>query len=154
MFMRTVRRNEATAANRRLYFDPVDATDGFTPELGEAGGQPQISTDGVTWTNTNVGTLTHTGIGRYYADVTQAGLLINSGLIMGRYKSAATRETRSLNALDVGGDLQDAIARLTNTTELDISTGDLSVKEADWTTERFELTDEDSAGDVHKIQRA
>lgn len=41
----------------------------------EAGGQPQISTDGVVWTNTGIGTLTAIGNGRYYADLTQAAVL-------------------------------------------------------------------------------
>lgn len=154
MFILTVRRNEATAAKRRLYFDLVDVTDGFTPELLEADGQPQISTDGSAWSVTNVGALTHSGNGRYYADVAQAALLINRGLIFGRYKSAATREARSLNVLDVGGDLKELIAAFTNTTELDAKTGDLTVMNADGTTPMFIITDEEMAGDVHTLQRA
>ena len=85
--------NEATAAQRRVYFDLRDATDGITAETGEAGGQPQISTNGAAWTNTGIGTLTHIGSGRYYADLTQAAVATAGDLIETRYKSAATAES-------------------------------------------------------------
>jgi len=155
MLLRTVRRNEATAAKRRLYFFLVDAVDGITAEVGEAGGQPEVSVDGGAWAGAgSIGTLTHVGSGQYYADVAQSVININNGLVIGRYKSANTTEARSLNALDVGGDLQDAIARKANTTKLDVTTGDLTIMEADGATERFTLTDEGMSGDVQTIQRA
>ncbi len=84
--------NEATAAQRRVYFHLVDATDGITAETGEAGGQPQVSSDGAAWTNTGIGTLTAIGNGRYYADLTQTLVQTAGTLIETRYKSANTAE--------------------------------------------------------------
>ncbi len=49
--------NESTATKRRVFFQLVDATDGITPETGEDGGQPQVSTNGGAWTDTGIGTL-------------------------------------------------------------------------------------------------
>jgi hypothetical protein len=88
-----VKANESTAARRRVYFDLRDATDGITPETGEAGGQPQLSTNGGAWTNTGIATLTHIGSGRYYADLTQSAIATAGDLIETRYKSANTAET-------------------------------------------------------------
>jgi len=79
----------------------VDVTDGITPETGEAGGQPQISVDGASFTATGIGVLVHMGNGQYYAEVTQATVNVTSGLISGRYKSAATLEAPSLSILKV-----------------------------------------------------
>lgn len=86
-----VREGTATASKRRVYFQLVDATDGYTPEVDEAGGQPQISVDGAAWTDTGIGTLSHIGYGRYYADLTQAVCVVGT-TIQTRYKSVATRE--------------------------------------------------------------
>lgn len=83
--------NEATAARRRVYFHLV-GTDGVTVATGEAGGQPQISTNGGAWSNTNIGVLSHIGNGRYYADVAQAGVTTAGDRIEVRYKSANTAE--------------------------------------------------------------
>jgi hypothetical protein len=94
-----VLKNEATAARRRAYFYCVDATDGMTPETGEAGGQPQISVDGGAFTNTGIGTLTAAGNGDYYADVTQATTNVNYATIRTRYKSANTAECRGSTLL-------------------------------------------------------
>jgi co-chaperonin GroES (HSP10) len=88
--------NEATASRRRLTFDLTDALDLFTPELAEAGGQPQISVDGGAWTNAGVGTLVAVGNGRYYAELTQAATNVAVGTrISARYKSAATDEAHA-----------------------------------------------------------
>jgi hypothetical protein len=84
--------NEATAAQRRVYFHLVDATDGITAETTEAGGQPQVSSDGGAWTNTGISTLTAIGNGRYYADLTQTLVQTAGTLIETRYKSANTAE--------------------------------------------------------------
>jgi hypothetical protein len=84
--------NQSTDANRRVYCQLVDATDGMTPETGEAGGQPQVSTNGGAWTDTGIGTLTHIGNGRYYADLTQALVATAETWISVRYKSANTAE--------------------------------------------------------------
>lgn len=84
--------NQGTAARRRVYFQLVDATDGLTAETGEAGGQPQISTNGGAWTNTGIGVLVAIGNGRYYAELTQAALATIGDIIETRYKSANTAE--------------------------------------------------------------
>ncbi len=84
--------NEATAAKRRAYFHLVDATDGMTPETGEAGGQPEISTDGAAWTGVGIGVLVDIGNGRYYAELTQASVATAGDVIQTRYKSANTAE--------------------------------------------------------------
>jgi hypothetical protein len=85
--------NQATAAKRRVFFDCRDATDGLTPETGEAGGQPQISTNGGSWTNTGIGVLVAIGNGRYYAELTQSAVATAGDLIETRFKSANTVET-------------------------------------------------------------
>lgn len=86
-----VTENDSVAAHRRVTFD-LRASDGVTPVLTEAGGQPQISIDGGAWTNTGIGTLTHIGNGRYYADLTQAAIA-TPRFIETRYKSGNTLES-------------------------------------------------------------
>jgi hypothetical protein len=82
--------SEATAARRRFPVYLVDATDGLTPETGEAGGQPQIQKSGGAWANTSA-TLSAIGNGAYYVELTQAELdTLGDGQI--RYKSANTAE--------------------------------------------------------------
>lgn len=92
--MLIIKKNEATAGLRRMYFHCVDATDGMTPETGEAGGQPQVSVNGDAFgTQTIIGVLVAIGNGRYYAELTQAGVNIaDRSIIEGRYKSANTAE--------------------------------------------------------------
>lgn len=82
--------SEATAARRRFSLYLVDATDGITPEVGEAGGQPQISKNGAAFGNTTA-TLVAVGNGSYYVELT-AVELDTLGDIIVRYKSAATAE--------------------------------------------------------------
>ena len=87
-----INKNEATTAKRRQYYHLVDATDGITPETGEAGGQPQRSYDGAAWVNTS-GVLVHIGNGRYYVELTQAEVdQAHLTVIEGRYKTANTAE--------------------------------------------------------------
>ena len=90
-----VLKNEATAARRRVYFHCVDATDGITPEIGEAGGQPEISIDGAGWTSAGavIGVLVAIGNGRYYATLSQAAVNLDDAVISTRYKSANTAES-------------------------------------------------------------
>ena len=84
---------EDRAARQRVYFDLRDATDGMTPENGEAGGQPQVSSDGGAWTDTGIGLLNLIGHGRYYAEVA-TGLVSTVGTIIEtRYKSSNTAES-------------------------------------------------------------
>ncbi len=89
---RLVLANDATAAHRRCYFHLV-GPDGITAITTEAGGQPQISTDGGSWTNTGIAVLSSIGNGRYYADLTQTAVLTAGTNIETRYKSSATAET-------------------------------------------------------------
>lgn len=87
---------EETAALRRVYFQCVDETDGLTPEAAEAGGQPQISINGVAWTNTGIGVLVAiapAANGRYYGQLTQTVVSENPRTVIeSRYKSADTAE--------------------------------------------------------------
>ena len=118
--MQTLRVTEATASQRRLYLNLVDATDLQTPETGEAGGQPQFSLNGGGWGNTSA-TLTHVGQGMYYVVLT-AGELSGVGTLWVRYKSAATAECRvcaqvvTHNWSDVAGDVWEQIIHTAHTT--------------------------------------
>jgi hypothetical protein len=95
----TFTQSEATAARRRFPVYLVDATDGLTPETGEAAGQPQISKNGGSWTNTSA-TLTAVGNGAYYVELT-TGELDTLGSIAVRYKSSATAEFSRSAVVDV-----------------------------------------------------
>jgi hypothetical protein len=90
MYQGQLLQSESTAARRRVELYCVDATDGITAETGEAGGQPQISTNGGSWANTSA-TLTAIGSGHYYVELT-SGELGTLGRIRVRYKSANTAE--------------------------------------------------------------
>lgn len=118
--MRLVTANQATASKRRVYFHLVDATDGITAETGEAGGQPQISTNGGAWTNTGIGTLTSIGNGRYYADLTQTVVGTAGDVIETRYKSSNTAECP-------GDSVQVLAVDLDNATSLGLSRLDQNV---------------------------
>ena len=87
-----IKAGETTAANKRVYFQCVDATDGMTPETGEAAGQPQISTNGAAFTDTGIGVLVALGNGRYYGELTDVAVDTAGRVIESRYKSAATAE--------------------------------------------------------------
>lgn len=82
--------DEATAALRRIPLHLVDATDGITPETGEAAGQPQLSKNGAAFANTSA-TLTATANGFYYVVLT-AGEVDTIGINIVRYKTANTAE--------------------------------------------------------------
>lgn len=82
--------SEAAAARRRFPLYLVDSVDGLTPEVSEAGGQPQISKVGGAWANTSA-TLTAVGNGHYYVELTAAEL-DTLGYFAIRFKSAATAE--------------------------------------------------------------
>jgi len=90
---RQVQLNEAVAARRRVYFQCVDAFDGMTPELAEAGGQPEVSTNGAAFVGAAaIGVLVAIGNGRYYAELTAASVNTAGDLLETRYKSANTAE--------------------------------------------------------------
>jgi hypothetical protein len=90
-----IRRNEADNTLRRIFFQCFDATDGMTPEEGEANGQPEISyPTAETFSSSGIGVLVHMGSGRYYAELDQATVDIPVfSVIESRYKSANTTET-------------------------------------------------------------
>lgn len=98
--------SEGTAARRRFSLYLVDATDGITPETGEAAGQPQISKAGGAWANTTA-TLTALGNGGYYVELTAAEL-DTLGVIAVRYKSANTAEFQA-PAMVVAHNQHDAV---------------------------------------------
>jgi len=119
-----VKANEATAALRRVYFQVADATDGMTPETGEAGGQAQCSANGEAFANTGIGVLVHLGNGRYYAELTQAKVSAAGQVIETRYKSANTAEGIGTTVQVVAFDPHDAAGLgLTNLDEMVSSRG-------------------------------
>jgi|GEM_PF-5757050 len=87
-----IKANETSAGRRRVFFQLVDASDGITPETGEAGGQPQLSINGGAWSDTGIGTLNAVGHGRYYAEVTSTAVATAGTIIETRYKSTNTAE--------------------------------------------------------------
>jgi len=92
--MQQFKKDESTAARRRFYVHLVDATDGMTVEVGESGGQPQISKNGAAFGNTSA-TLTSIGNGAYYVELS-ASELDTLGVILVRYKSANTTEFQDI----------------------------------------------------------
>ena len=75
---------------RRVFFHLVDATDGITPEAGEAGGTPTISINGRTPANT-VNTLqaVDASKGDYYLELSTTEIVTPRHLLL-HYKSAET----------------------------------------------------------------
>jgi len=96
---RQIKAGTTGGANTRVYFFLTDATDYVTPETGEAGGQPQISTNGAAWTATGIGTLTSIGNGSYYADLTTGAVATAGQIILTRYKSSNTSEARGTSVI-------------------------------------------------------
>ena len=92
--MQIFRMNESDSTMRRFFLFLVDATDGITPELAEANGQPQISINGAGFNNTG-GLLVAIGNGAYYVALTQSEVSAK-GFFLVRYKSANTAEFQSL----------------------------------------------------------
>lgn len=95
-----------TAAHRRFFLFLVDETDGKTPELSEASGQPQISKNGGSFANT-ISTLVSVGNGCYYVELTAAEL-DTAGHVIVRYKSVETLEFQDVGLvqqLDLFGTL-------------------------------------------------
>jgi hypothetical protein len=104
--MQLITKNEATAAERRVYIHLVDATDGITAETGEGGGQPQLSTNGAAFGNTSA-TLTAIGNGAYYVELTQSEVNF-TGFGLVRFKSANTAEAQVIFRT-TGLDLDDTV---------------------------------------------
>ena len=95
--MQYIKVNEPSTVRRTVLFD-IRATDGVTPALGEAGGQPQISINLGAWTNVGISTLVSLGNGRYYATYTLDTVSVVGRKIASRYKSGSTAETPGENA--------------------------------------------------------
>jgi hypothetical protein len=75
---------------RRVFFHLVDATDGITPEAGEAGGTPTISFNGRTPVNTvNTLVAVDASKGDYYLELAITEIAY-PGLLLLHYKSANT----------------------------------------------------------------
>ncbi len=110
-----VKAGETTATKKRLYFYCTDATDGLTPEAGEAGGQPQISINGGDFTDTGIGVLSAVlapTTGWYYAELTDGAVDTAGRHIEGRYKSANTAEALARDSIQVVAFDPDAVAGL------------------------------------------
>jgi hypothetical protein len=83
---------------RRIYLHLVDATDGITPETGEAGGSAKVSLNGnapTTSVNTLVAVDSTNQPGTYYLELSQSEIQF-PGVVIVRYKSANTAEFVSL----------------------------------------------------------
>jgi hypothetical protein len=91
---------DANEATGQFFFYLVDATDGITPETGEAGGLPQRSVNGGGWTSTDLATLSHIGNGHYRASLTISSFSPDD-IIIARYKSANTAEAPALNTIKI-----------------------------------------------------
>lgn len=93
--MKYIKAGTTDATKKQMKFPILrDATDGFTPETGEAGGQPQISINGGAWTSTGIGVLVSVGNGSYYAVLSDSTVAVAGREIEGRYKSSNTAEER------------------------------------------------------------
>ena len=91
--MQQLQLSEATAAQRRLFFHAVDATDGIAAETGLTG-VGRLSKNGATTaaTSASISEIDSTNMpGRYYIELT-AGELDTIGIIEFRYKAAACAE--------------------------------------------------------------
>lgn len=103
MAVQTFTVGEQTATRRRIYVFCVDATDGITPETGEAGGQPQISTNGAAFSNTSA-TLLAIGNGLYFVELSVSEVS-TLGKIVVRYKSANTAEFQDVAFIQPSGEV-------------------------------------------------
>lgn len=91
--MQLFQQSEATAAQRRLFFHAVDATDGISAETGLTG-TGRLSKNGAATaaTTANIVEVDNTNMpGRYYIEFTQAEL-DTVGVIEFRFKTAACAE--------------------------------------------------------------
>ena len=106
--MKLIKVGETTASKKRVQFLCVDASDGMTPEIGEAGGQPELSWNGGAYTSVGIGVLVDLGDGNYYAELTDGVLATTGVTIHPRYKSANTLEAVGTPVQVVAFDPDDA----------------------------------------------
>ena len=142
----------------KMFFFLVDAVDGLTAEVGEAGGAAEISKNGAAWGTTGIGTLNHIGNGHYYADVdlTNGTLAVSLGdRLIGRFKSAATAEAPSLTEMVAvdhdAGELHLIKAMLSNKRTHTVSTGVDKIFDDDGTTLLKTMTPTDDDDDTVTI---
>jgi hypothetical protein len=117
-----VKADSSNAVLRRVYFDIRLSADGISPSIDQGGSQPQISVNGGSWTNTGIGTLTHIGNGRYYADLTQSIISTVGDQIQTRYKGATTVETPGDSYQVVAFDLNVSVVTLSSSSLDSINT--------------------------------
>jgi hypothetical protein len=91
--MRTIAVGENDPQKSRVFFD-VTLLDGQSPALLETSGQPQISINANAWTTNNIGVLFSLGFGRYYAQLGLGALTTAGDIILTRYASGSTLESR------------------------------------------------------------
>ncbi len=88
--MQYIQTGENNPEMRRVYFHLVDATDGITPEAGEAGGTTTISRNGRTPANTvNTLVAVDASKGDYYLELSLSEITTPGHLLL-HYKSANT----------------------------------------------------------------
>ncbi len=113
MAVQTFTQSESTPSRRLFFIFCVDETDGITPETGEAGGQPQISVNGSSFSNTEA-LLLAIGNGAYSValSITELATL---GKIIVRYKSGNTAEFEDVGFIQPTGEVSndDIKAQLT-----------------------------------------
>lgn len=93
--------SENDRLRRRIYLHLVDATDGITPETGEAGGSAKVSLNGNTPTtsvNALVAVDTTNQPGTYYLELSPGEIQFH-GIVSVRYKSANTAEFVTLGQI-------------------------------------------------------
>lgn len=88
--MRSLYHKDYKSGRRQLLVWCVDATDGITPETGEAGGQPQISKNGAALTNTAATLVALDATKGLYLVTLTTAELDTLGVLRLVYKSAAT----------------------------------------------------------------
>ena len=90
--MQLFQQSEATAAQRRLFFHAVDATDGITAETGLTGAGRLSKNGAATAASASITEIDSTNMpGRYYVELTAAEL-DTLGIIEFRFKAAACAE--------------------------------------------------------------
>ena len=146
--IRSVRRNESTAAKRTMYFFlSASANPSIPGKTGESG-QPQISTAGGAFTDTGIAVLTELTNGWYKAALTQAATDIATGLIVGRVKTTNAMEQPAAFAYEVGGSLDYIGAFFTNKKRLNKITGVITVFDQDGSSTLFTVTPVEVAAQV------
>lgn len=106
---------ETAAEKRRFYFLLLDSSgNAVTGQTGD----PDFSKDGAAFTSTGIGSATEVSNGLYYADLDSAP---SEGFYIARWKPGTTVEQHAyaMNTIQVGGNVGDALARLTNETQTD-----------------------------------